>query len=701
MKFLTDQLDPNDVVTRSFVEQMLPALMEQYAVTSAKGGEHARDAHLTEETKRKFEANEDQSMVSHLLNGIFPTMRLLNLLEAERVGRYPFTEIERRVYLLAYLMHDVDKILQQKGIATESRVAIEQAKEVIATQLRLCNVEAFFPEFTTYLEDITYLAVNTQQVWGTHLHTYLWRLRLPERRVVSVLRRLCTFSDHIAYLVSSPEAILLDEEARTLNTLLSELSDDTLVFCYHQLREVRGLLTSVINSGLVSLFTNEREGIWPYLFFSDGVVYLKRAALKTEIPTEQIVETVQERLREMCAGRIKSFAPGFKFSIQGMAKHPGYYFEFLTLEEYVELLARFTIERTTNDITAVPLAKLQQMQANGEIEPNIPTNFSPDIRIGMLSRFFSVVFVTMLDMLHEKRHAALREQVQQVVLKHLNLEAYWSQAQTIPNKGGVDYRWFWLGACYLRDHPGTDRYDGEGNLSHVFRSTLHLVLTLAGNELRQAMPQQYLGHLTHYLESIVELPLDVRAGGRLPDFRAELERYTGSKSKGRQLLCTLCNSAYPTEEQSDNAVLFQPWVYKNKLSLYAGKNAGGICAICALELMLRQILQKGQLRLTGSKFEALKTKYLAIYPNFFFTAETGAMVQGILDQLQDINFFTVRRQLDGKDITVRDVMALDAFAAPIESSMSLRTVSFHEEDENEEESTEEDANGLHQHERSY
>src|SRR5947209_10412459 len=146
------------------------------------------------------------------------------------------------------------------------------------------------------------------------------------------------------------------------------------------------------------------------------------------------------------------------------------------------------------------------------------------------------------------------------------------------------------------------------------------------------------------------------------------------------------NSAYPTEEQSDNAMLFQPFVYKNKLSLYAGSSAGGVCTICALELMLRQILQKGQMRLTGSKFEALKTKYLAIYPNFFFTAETGAMVQGILDQLQDINFFTVRRKLDGKDITVRDVIALEAFTTPPETGTTLRAVSFHEEDENEEES---------------
>src|SRR5947209_1322557 len=175
------------------------------------------------------------------------------------------------------------------------------------------------------------------------------------------------------------------------------------------------------------------------------------------------------------------------------------------------------------------------------------------------------------------------------------------------------------------------------------------------------MPQKYLSYLTGYLESVIEVPLAVRAGGTLPDFQGEMERYAGAKSKGRKLICTLCNSAYPTEEQADNAVLFQPWVYKNKLSLYAGKNAGGVCTICSLELMLRQNLQRGTLRLTGAKFEGLRPKYLTVYPNFFFTAETGALVQSILIQLQDINFFTVRRELDGHDLTIDMLLQLHAF----------------------------------------
>jgi len=686
LDFLSNAVDPADRVTRSFIEQMLPDLMEHYSIQSAKGGDHSKSSRLEEATKRKFEEKDDQSMLSHQLNGIFPTVRLMNLLESEGLVRVPFSEVERQVYILSYLMHDVDKIIDSHGVETRTREDIEQAKAIVAGQLRLCNVEAFFPDFESYLEDITYLVVNTQQKWGTHLHTYLWRLQLQERRLL-VLRRLCTYSDHIAYLIPAPSSILTDGGDDGLTTILKELSDDQLAFTYHQLREVRGLFTNVVNNAMIGLFSEGREGIWPYLFFSDGVVYIQRKALDIAITNEQIVERVQTQLREVCAERIRSNAPGFKFSIQGIAKHPGYYFEFLSLEEYARLLARFTIAGTRNDVASGPLQKLRKMQQDGDLAPDLPMDFSSDLRIGMMSRFLSVVFVTVLGML-DKKQEALRQVVEQEVVKHLGLASYWGQAQTIPNKGGVEYRWFWLGACYLRSHPGIDVSDGAGNLQSVFDATLALVLQLAGEELRQQLPQKYLNHLARYLDSIVEVPLAMRTVGSLPDFHAELERYAGAKSKGRKLICTLCNSAYPTELQKDNEVLFQPWVYKNKLSLYATMNAGGVCAICSLELMLRQILQKGQLRLTGSKFEALKTKYLAVYPNFFFTAETGALVQGILNQLRDINFFTVRKQLERHDITLQELLKLEVFSTP-EKPKTPIVVSYEDHEDLEDEASEE------------
>ncbi len=583
------------------------------------------------------------------------------ILETENLVAVLYSGNERRVYILSYLMHDVNKILNIRDLETQTREAIEQAKTVIAGQLELCNADAFFPDWRAYLEDIAYLVVNTQEQWGTHLNTYGWHLRLPERRILE-LRRLCTYSDCIAYLVPAPSAILAEADTRKLNTILAELSDDELVFTYHQLREVRGLLTNVVNDGLVSLYTDggKRDGIWPYLFFSDGVVYIKRKKLQLAVTNAEITKTVSAELSRLCASRIKQSAPGFKFDNKGIAKHPEYYFEFLSLEDYATLLARFTINVTRNDVTAGPLGKLRQMQAGGEIPADIDLNFAPDLRAGMVSRFLSVVFLSLLSRL-DKKQDVLREQVEKAVVAQLGLTPYWGQSKTIPNKGGTEYRWFWLGLCYLRDHQGYD----TNNLEAAFISTLKLVIELAGAELSQGMPQKYLSHLVDYLDSVVEVPPSVRANGGLPDFAGEMERYANAKSArkkgGKELICTLCNSAYPTEIQSDNAVLFQPWVYKNKLSLYAGANAGGVCTICALELMLRQILQKGTLRLTGSKFEAMKTKYLAIYPNFFFTAETGAMVRDVLDQLQDINFFTVRRELDGRDMTMGSLLRLDAF----------------------------------------
>src|SRR5438132_11290745 len=145
LDFLTQAVDPADHVTRSFIEHMLPSLMQHYAVRSAKGGEHSKNTRLDEQTKRKFEEKDDQSMLSHQLNGIFPTLRLLNILEAEGLVNVPFSPTERQVYILSYLMHDVDKITDIHGVETRTRDDIEKAKDLVAEQLRLCNVEAFFP----------------------------------------------------------------------------------------------------------------------------------------------------------------------------------------------------------------------------------------------------------------------------------------------------------------------------------------------------------------------------------------------------------------------------------------------------------------------------------------------------------------------------------------------------------------------------
>ena len=42
IEFLKQAIDPTDHVTISFIEHMIPAMMELYAVKSAKGGDHSK-----------------------------------------------------------------------------------------------------------------------------------------------------------------------------------------------------------------------------------------------------------------------------------------------------------------------------------------------------------------------------------------------------------------------------------------------------------------------------------------------------------------------------------------------------------------------------------------------------------------------------------------------------------------------------------
>src|SRR5207302_602514 len=115
LDFLKRGVEPGDTITGSFIDHMLPHMMEQYAEKSAKGGEHSdKDAGK----KEQFERNYDQSMVSHLLNGIFPTMRLLAWLEKLQLGPVPFSDLEKQIYILSYLMHDVDKIEGLRDLET-------------------------------------------------------------------------------------------------------------------------------------------------------------------------------------------------------------------------------------------------------------------------------------------------------------------------------------------------------------------------------------------------------------------------------------------------------------------------------------------------------------------------------------------------------------------------------------------------------
>jgi len=666
---LEQAVDRDDDLLRRFVRQVVPGMMREYTFRAAKGGRFADERRAEGIDVEHFDR--DQSMLGHLLNGIFPTMHLLRLL-AERDVRQ-LSEVERQVYLAAYCLHDLDKILQQWGLDTHDRAAIDAVAEEAARQIETLGMDTFFPEFRDYLDDIVFLAVNTQKARDTHLNTYLFQLMLKERQL-SVLRQLCIYSDVIAYTVRSPTDIVYGRGARSLADTLAFLSRDTLSFAYHKFNEVRGLLTNVLNNSVMRLL--RERGLIPYLFFPNGVVYLVDLAERSHalaVSQDDITQAARQELVNICAKRIERGAPGFKFDNKGLVKKPDYYHDFLSAGDYLRMISRQTISRTTRDISASPAQKMQEMQAQSLIPDDINVTFEPDLRVGVLARFLINLWKEALDQLLDE---AMRLQVQEQVLGRLGLTELWSTAERIPGRGGVEYKWFWLAAQYVASHPGIDTHQGAGNLQDLFDEIVNLVLPTIEKPLNAVLAGPYLPHLSTYLAGTLELyPMQIETE-RL-DFAAELAKYTGAKQRRKAtLLCTVCHSAYPTAEQGSE-VPFQPWVYKNRLSLYATANVGGICAICTLEMMLRQNMLKGELRFSGKDFEnKLKPKYFYLYPAYFFTTETAQVVRLFVDSFKFINFFEVRKQLRDTALAPADFLNLESFIAEAEEVEELKDAGY-------------------------
>lgn len=662
---LEQAIDVNDDLMRRFVQQVGPGMMRAYTFISAKGGEFADERRAEGVQVEHFDR--DQSMLSHLFNGIFPAMSLMRLLCSK--GTRQLSDVERQVYLAAYCLHDLDKIIRQRGLDTHDRAAIDAVVLEATRQIENLGMDLFFPDFHDYLDDIVFLAVNTQRAKGTHLNTYLFQPTLKERQL-SVLRQLCTYSDLVAYLVRSPSDIIHGRGAKALSETLAFLSQDTLSFTYHNFSEVRGLLTNVLNNSVMHLLAD--KGLIPYLFFPNGVVYLcdrAEGACVYVVTQDEIAQAARRELNRICAQKILHDAPGFKFDQKGLVKKPDYYHDFLSAADYLHMIARWVVRMTQRDISAKPAEKMREMQSQGLIPADIEISFEPDVRVGVLARFLINLWKEAFDRLPDK---SMKASVQNRVLERLDIAGLWSIAERISGKGGVDYKWFWLAAQYLKAHPGIDIEQGPGNLADLCDEIVDLVLPDIEGALDEIWVGAYLPYLAPYMSETLELYSDNPARGE-PDFAAEFARYSGAKRPRRStLMCTLCHSSYPTEQQADSSVLFQPWVYKNKLPLYAGSNAGGICAICALELMLRQIMLKSELRLTGSKFEALRSKYFYLYPAYFFTTETAKVVHWFVDRFKFVNFFEVRRHLRSTGMTPADFLSLDNFVAEADDIGDLK-----------------------------
>jgi len=676
--------NPDDAVMRDFAEYVLPNLLRVAIGVTAKGGKFFDELDRKNEAEGKAKVRRDnaadQSLNTHLLNGLFPAnlieRRLANMdTTVKRVVR----ERERRLVISGFILHDFEKFPDAPDDCR--KLPLETHRQIIDQKAQQLGLDRFInpdePKFyQDYIDDLLCMAYNAQRRWDTNWNFSEFGLNptLKDRTLRSLSDLTC-LADSLASIVKHP----YDAENTRLNDLLHSLSDGKLKFTYHSISENRGVLTNVVNNALVdahtSLNTDDRTNYEPLLYLPTGVIYLaRRDAPKVE--REGLSDRVVDSIKKLCAKQLQDRKVGFSRGNICM-KYADYYNLFFDIQGLLLFAVDAVPSKIRTSKSADKSANLAQFKRKGALPENIDTNFSEDIRIDHLAELGALITGKFWKEYLDKVKSLLKKDKKLPPLPTIDLTVEAVQFlglsehtaaiktfQQLKDTGGIAYDWYYIAAKYLEHNPGLE------NVREISQQLVNRWLEVIDPIVRQyELPDEWKD-LREWCDRVIMLPGDTQDQSSTEQadiFLKELANYNNAKKagRGRQLICSISHSAYTVTEQMESAVLFTPQVYTNKQMLGGSNAKRNISSIAGIEMMLRQILMN-QTQAVGKRFEDGKYRYLYFYPTYYFTPETNKFLQKAYSGIAQTRFDTsIRNHFISRDLDVdfgRDrYQTVDAF----------------------------------------
>jgi CRISPR-associated protein Csc3 len=702
--------NPHDQVMSDFAEYVLPNLLRVAIGVTAKGGKFFDELDRKNEAEGKTKVRRDnagdQSLNTHLLNGLFPANFIEQRLEKlDTTVQRTVREKERRLVIAGFILHDFEKFKyscfttlpqKYKDIREDKDgkirgLSLPEHREIIgimAVELgidRLINPDN--PEaYKEYLDDLLCVAYNAQRRWDTNWNFSEFGLNPVLRdRTLRTLSDLTCLADSLASIIKHPQ----DAENTRLNELIHSLSDGQLKFTYHSISENRGVLTNVVNNALMEAHINlNTEGFTyyePLLYLPTGVIYLARRDAPS-VQVEELPERVVNKIKLFCASQLRLRQTGFGRDGKGMkyAEYYGLFFDTPDLMK-VALDATLRILRTgKNSVAKSRSDNLIKFQQQNVLSADYKFEFPDDIRIDQIAEFGDVIsrkiWGERINQIETERKkdkklpAIPHLDIVEEIAKFWNLSEYLSAIREIQrineslkeqklkgNTGGVPYEWYYLAAKYLELHPGIE------DVRQICQDAIAYISQAIQPIISQYQLPDGWDDLRLWLTRVVMLPGTASNPSSAEVFLQELSGYQLAKKqgRGRQLICSISHSPYTVTEQMESAVLFTPQVYTNKQMLGGSNAKRNISSIAGIEMMLRQILMN-QTQAVGKKFEDGKYRYLYFYPTYYFTPETNTFLQKAYSGIAQTRFDTgIRNHFISKDLQAnleRDqYQSVDAF----------------------------------------
>jgi CRISPR-associated protein Csc3 len=664
--------NPDDSVMGDFAEYVLPNLLKIAIGVTAKGGDwfEQKEKELAAQGKTISRRNAaDQSLNTHLLNGLFPANLIEQCLEKldttiKRIVR----ERERRLVIAGFILHDFEKFPDAPEDCR--KLPLEKHRQIINAKIHQLGLNYFInpenPEaYRDYIDDLLCMAYNAQRRWDTNWNFSEFGLNpILKDRILRSLCDLTCLADSLASIIKHPQ----DAENSRLNELIHNLSDGKLRFTYHSIAENRGVLTNVVNNTLMEAHTNlNTEGCIyyePLLYLPTGVIYLVKKDAP-QIDTTDLPNQVVAKIKELCTGQLRLRQTGFGRDGKGM-KYAEYYNLFCSDRQLMEIALDATLRILSANKNSVAKSRsdnLIKFQQQGVLSADYDFKFADDIRIDQIAEFGDLasrkIWSEKVDkILNVRKQNKKLPEVPNFDLTHKVAE-FWKLTEYLPqireierineslkenglkgNTGGVPYEWYYLAAKYLERHPGIENV--RENCEQVIAYIADLIEPIVAQyELADGWDDLRL-----WVERVVMLP--TQKSDSVTDsvdvFLRELDNYNAAKKsgRGRQLICSISHSPYTVTEQMESAVLFTPQVYTNKQMLGGSNAKRNISSIAGVEMMLRQILMN-QTQAVGKRFEDGKYRYLYFYPTYYFTPETNKFLQKAYNGIAQSRFDTSLR----------------------------------------------------------
>ncbi|MBL8130858.1 MAG: type I-D CRISPR-associated protein Cas10d/Csc3 [Anaerolineae bacterium] len=632
--------DPDYHVLQDFARDVVGALCAYFAVEPAKGGAFYVEK-TAEGAKNTERYKHDQSMRAHLVNGMLPALTIARHLAAWGAPMLrDWTEVTKRLFIAGFMLHDYAKISEAKetlrasGFGELAPPSLEQLPSLEAIFRDWCarlGLSAFLEPIggvETYLHDLIYVSVNTQQLWSTGRSPDLLRRKSTSVDVYTLAATISHLADLIAYVVKTPHKAVSHP---SLTKLITELGYDLtqrgapaarLVF--HHVAENRGVLLNFIHDAALAALTIPDQRI-PLLYAPSGVVYLERAGAPPMPPPGALAAQIVEHIRLRAADTLIAKGKGAKRGNVSLQIDDSYA-DFFDLRTFVASSPKLVEQYIKNNKTPNRLASVPAWIGQAAMPP-IPSD-PKDARVDQLAEWAGLIEGVFRDRLDAFDLVTWMLNAWNVAELRPTFEAIRKHPAAVRG-GGIKFWWFWAAAHAVSRRPGIS---DMGTLDWLWDQSRALAAALPAElpEKAQVKQDTWLD-LSDYLGRILTIG-GFKAADALP--AEELEHYVRAKAARGGSTCAMCGQIYSTRRPNETVVAFQPGVYTSRLKIGATSNARPLCSICALEQLLRQLFVSNLD--SGKTAEGQRIRYLAFYPSYFFTRETLLMMRAVCLRLSDV-----------------------------------------------------------------